>query len=48
VDLLDEAVAASLLQEGSGRAERFTFTHVLVEHFVRTSAAHAATGCTSG
>jgi class 3 adenylate cyclase/tetratricopeptide (TPR) repeat protein len=32
LDLLDEAVAASLLQEGSGRAERFTFTHALVEH----------------
>jgi len=32
LDLLDEAVAASLLQESPGRAERFTFTHGLVEH----------------
>jgi len=32
LDLLDEAVAASLLQESSERAERFTFTHGLVEH----------------
>jgi class 3 adenylate cyclase len=32
LDLLDEAVAASLLTEGSERAERFTFTHALVEH----------------
>jgi class 3 adenylate cyclase/tetratricopeptide (TPR) repeat protein len=32
LDLLDEAVTASLLQEHRGRAERFTFTHALVEH----------------
>jgi class 3 adenylate cyclase/tetratricopeptide (TPR) repeat protein len=32
LDLLDEAVAASLLQEGSGRAGRFTFVHALVAH----------------
>jgi AAA ATPase domain/Adenylate and Guanylate cyclase catalytic domain len=32
LDLLDEGVAASLLQEGSERAGRFTFTHALVEH----------------
>ena len=32
LDLLDEAVAASLLQESSQRAGRFTFTHGLVEH----------------
>jgi predicted ATPase len=32
LDLLDEAVAASLLQESSQRAGRFTFVHVLVAH----------------
>ena len=32
LDLLDDAVAASLLQESSERAGRFTFTHALVEH----------------
>ena len=32
LDLLEEAVAASLLQEGGERAGRFTFTHALVEH----------------
>jgi class 3 adenylate cyclase/tetratricopeptide (TPR) repeat protein len=32
LDLLEEAVAASLLQESSERAGRFTFTHALVEH----------------
>ncbi len=32
LDLLDRAVAASLFQEGSGQAERFTFIHALVEH----------------
>ncbi len=32
LDLLDEAVAASLLQESSERAERFVFAHGLVEH----------------
>ena len=32
LDLLDEAVGASLLQESSERAGRFTFTHALVEH----------------
>jgi class 3 adenylate cyclase len=32
LDLLDEAVAASLLQEGTERAGHFTFTHALVEH----------------
>ncbi len=32
LDLLDEAVAASLLQESAERAERFAFTHGLVEH----------------
>jgi class 3 adenylate cyclase len=32
LDLLDEAVTASLLQESSERAERFAFTHGLVEH----------------
>jgi class 3 adenylate cyclase/tetratricopeptide (TPR) repeat protein len=32
LDLLDEAVAASLLQESPEGAERFTFTHGLVEH----------------
>ena len=32
LDLLDEGVAASLLQESSERAGRFTFTHGLVEH----------------
>ena len=32
LDLLEEAVAASLLQESAGRAGRFTFTHALVEH----------------
>ncbi len=32
LDLLDEAVAASLLLESSERAGRFTFTHALVEH----------------
>jgi class 3 adenylate cyclase/tetratricopeptide (TPR) repeat protein len=32
LDLLDEAVAASLLKESPERAGRFTFTHALVEH----------------
>jgi len=32
LDLLEKAVAASLLQESSERAGRFTFTHALVEH----------------
>jgi class 3 adenylate cyclase len=32
LDLLDEAVAASLLQESRGQAGRFTFSHALVEH----------------
>ncbi len=32
LDLLDEAVGASLLQESSERAGRFTFTHALVQH----------------
>jgi tetratricopeptide (TPR) repeat protein len=32
LDLLDEAVAASLLKESAERAERFTFTHGLVVH----------------
>ena len=32
LDLLEEAVSASLLQESSERAGRFTFTHVLVQH----------------
>jgi class 3 adenylate cyclase/tetratricopeptide (TPR) repeat protein len=32
LDLLDQAVAASLLKESAERAERFTFTHGLVEH----------------
>jgi class 3 adenylate cyclase len=32
LDLLEEAVAASLLKERPERAERFTFTHGLVEH----------------
>ena len=32
LDLLDEAVAASLLQESRDRAGRFMFTHALVEH----------------
>ncbi len=32
LDLLDDAVAASLLQESSEQAGRFTFTHALVEH----------------
>ena len=32
LDLLAEAVAASLLKESSERAGRFTFTHALVEH----------------
>ena len=32
LDLLDEAVAASLLQESSERAGRFAFAHGLVEH----------------
>ncbi len=32
LDLLDEAVVASLLQESAERAGRFTFTHALVEH----------------
>ena len=32
LDLLDEAVAASLLQESREPAGRFTFTHALVEH----------------
>jgi class 3 adenylate cyclase/tetratricopeptide (TPR) repeat protein len=32
LDLLDEAVAASLLRETGERAGRFTFTHALVEH----------------
>ena len=32
LDLLEEAVAASLLKENAGRAGRFTFTHALVEH----------------
>jgi tetratricopeptide (TPR) repeat protein len=32
LDLLEEAVAASLLQETGERAGRFTFTHALVEH----------------
>jgi hypothetical protein len=32
LDLLDAAVAASLLQEAGERAGRFTFTHALVEH----------------
>jgi class 3 adenylate cyclase len=32
LDLLEQAVAASLLQEISERAGRFTFTHALVEH----------------
>jgi predicted ATPase/class 3 adenylate cyclase len=32
LDLLDDAVAASLLQESSERAGRFTFVHALVAH----------------
>ena len=32
LDLLEQAVAASLLQENRDRAGRFTFTHALVEH----------------
>ena len=32
LDLLDEAVGASLLHESVERAGRFTFTHALVEH----------------
>jgi class 3 adenylate cyclase/tetratricopeptide (TPR) repeat protein len=32
LDLLDDAVAASLLRESSGQAGRFTFVHALVEH----------------
>ncbi|HEY0517426.1 MAG TPA: AAA family ATPase [Solirubrobacteraceae bacterium] len=32
LDLLEQAVAASLLKESSERAGRFTFTHGLVEH----------------
>jgi class 3 adenylate cyclase len=32
LDLLDQAVAASLLKENRERAGRFTFTHALVEH----------------
>jgi class 3 adenylate cyclase len=32
LDLLDEAVAASLLNESRGAAGRFTFSHGLVEH----------------
>jgi hypothetical protein len=32
LDLLEEGVAASLLQENRDRAGRFTFTHALVEH----------------
>jgi tetratricopeptide (TPR) repeat protein len=32
LDLLEEAVGASLLQENPERAGRFTFTHALVEH----------------
>jgi tetratricopeptide (TPR) repeat protein len=32
LDLLEEAVVASLLQESGERAGRFTFTHALVEH----------------
>ena len=32
LDLLDEGVAASLLKESPERAERFAFTHGLVEH----------------
>ena len=32
LDLLEEAVLASLLQENRDRAGRFTFTHALVEH----------------
>ena len=32
LDLLDEAVAASLLQESTEPSGRFTFTHALVEH----------------
>ncbi len=32
LDLLEEAVSASLLQENGDRAGRFTFTHALVEH----------------
>jgi class 3 adenylate cyclase/tetratricopeptide (TPR) repeat protein len=32
LDLLDDAVAASLLRESAERAGRFTFTHALVEH----------------
>jgi class 3 adenylate cyclase/tetratricopeptide (TPR) repeat protein len=32
LDLLDRAVAASLLQESSEQAGRFTFAHALVEH----------------
>jgi class 3 adenylate cyclase len=32
LDLLDEGVSASLLQENGDRAGRFTFSHALVEH----------------
>ena len=32
LDLLDEGVAASLLQENGDRAGRYTFSHALVEH----------------
>ena len=32
LDLLDEGVSASLLQENRDRAGRFTFSHALVEH----------------
>ena len=49
LDLLDEAVAASLLQESSERAGRFTFTHALVEHTLYEDLGRpVARDCTSG
>jgi class 3 adenylate cyclase/tetratricopeptide (TPR) repeat protein len=40
LDLLDEAVAASLLRESSELAGRFTFTHALVEHTLYEDLGH--------
>ncbi len=41
LDLLDDGVAASLLQESQGGADRFTFTHALVEYTLYEDLGHA-------
>ena len=40
LDLLEEAVSASILTESSERAGRFTFTHALIEHALYEDLGH--------